>query len=72
MEAIRVKAYSMWNTSISTLFGKSPKVKMMCGNCEYVFSKRFEPIHFYKGYPKTLCPSCSRLNYVPIVVNNEE
>lgn len=69
MKPICVADFQMWNTSISMLWGKSPKVNMLCGNCHYSFSKRFEPIDFKNGYPKALCPNCSKVNYVPITVN---
>lgn len=69
MDTVTVKYYEMWNTSITMLWGKSPKVRMICGNCDYSFSKRFEPIDFRTGYPKALCPCCHTLNTVPIMVS---
>lgn len=66
MDAVRVKNFECWNMSISTLFGKSPKVNMLCGKCLYHFSRRFEPMDFRNGHPKAVCPNCSTLNYVPI------
>jgi hypothetical protein len=65
---IMVKNFECWNMSISMLWGKTPKVSMLCGKCYYSFSRRFEPIDFRNGYPKALCPSCSAVNYVPITV----
>jgi hypothetical protein len=69
MSVIRVKNFSAYNTSISFLWGKTPKVDMECGNCSYFFSKRFEPVDFRNGHPKAMCPSCSTVNYVPLSVN---
>lgn len=68
MESIPVKYYEMWNMSISTLWGKSPKVKMVCGKCSCSFSRRFKPIDFQNGFPNTLCPCCNTLNSVPITI----
>jgi DNA-directed RNA polymerase subunit RPC12/RpoP len=60
----------MWNTSITTLWGKSPKVEMICGKCSYHFSKRFDLIEFKVGYPRVICPYCNTLNSVPIVMED--
>lgn len=68
MKAIQVKYFEMWNTSITMLWGKSPKVNMVCGKCHFHFSKRFEPFDFRSGYPKVMCPSCHTVNYVPIQI----
>lgn len=65
---VRVKHFSMWETSISMIWGKTPKVFMVCGSCSYSFSQRFSPIDFKSGHPKVLCPNCQTVNYVPIYV----
>ena len=64
---IRVKNYEMWNTSITTLVGVSPKVNMVCGSCSYYFSKRFPISETAAGNPKAICPACGIVNYVPIM-----
>lgn len=69
MEPIRVKQFKCWSTSISMLFGKTPKVNMVCGKCGYYFSKRFNRSDFecgFIGMPITVCPTCKQVNYVPI------
>ena len=65
-DAVRVKAYESWNMSVSQFFGKSPRVDMICGNCHYGFSKRFNVIDFDHGFPQAICPSCRKVNYVPM------
>jgi hypothetical protein len=66
---IRVKNFECWNMSFSVLFGKSPKVKMICGKCDNFFSKRFTSIEFtYNGMPVTRCPECRTKNYVPLTI----
>jgi hypothetical protein len=67
MKTIRVKDFEMWNMSISLLWGKSPKVSLICGKCSYTFSKRFELIALKHRNPKVLCPCCNTRNYIPIV-----
>lgn len=69
MKPIQVKDFDGWNMSISTLWGKSPKITMVCGKCSYTFSRRFESIDFRIGYPKAMCPNCRTINYVPITVS---
>lgn len=68
MADVRVKAYSTFESSISFLFGKTPKVSMLCGSCSFQFSKRFSPIDFKNGHPHAMCPKCHTVNYVPISV----
>lgn len=65
---VSVADFSCWSTSISFLFGKTPKVNMICGECYYSFSQRFSPIDFRNGNPRALCPSCNTINRVPLTV----
>lgn len=67
--AVRVKDFECWSTSISFLFGKTPKVNMICGHCSSYFSKRFTPTDFRNGYPHAMCPTCTTVNYVPLTVS---
>jgi hypothetical protein len=67
---VRVRNYSTWETSISLLFGKTPKVTMICGECDYQFSRRFEPIDFRGGkFPRVMCQRCQTINVVSIGVH---
>lgn len=65
---VRVKDFTCWSTSISFLFGKTPKVTMICGKCSHQFSKRFAPSDFRNGYPKAMCSNCLEINEVPLRV----
>ncbi|MGD1416476.1 hypothetical protein [Bacillus stercoris] len=69
MKPIMVKQLQCWGTSISMLFGKTPKVNMACGKCSYYFARRFGRYDFeygYRGMPIAVCPTCGQVNYVPI------
>jgi hypothetical protein len=68
MSEVEVKYFEAWNTSISMLFSKTPKIHMICGKCDYPFSKRFDFKDFRNGYPRVMCPNCYTVNYVPIVI----
>lgn len=69
MKPVRVKDFETWNTSLSFLFGRTPKVTMICGKCSNAFSKRFQSIDFSGNkYPHAMCPSCHTVNYVPITI----
>lgn len=68
MKPIQVKSFEMWNMSIAMMWGKTPKVNMVCGDCSYHFSRRFGVEDFLNEYPKTLCPYCETVNYVPITI----
>jgi hypothetical protein len=70
MKEVQVKCFEMWKTSISILWGKSPKVNMICGECFYPFARRFDFADFRNGYPRTVCPDCHTVNYVPIVMKS--
>lgn len=67
MKEVEVKGFGGFTTSITTLWGKTPKINMMCGKCEYVFSKRFHTFECIEQYPRTKCPDCSTTNFVPII-----
>ena len=66
MDPVDVKGLEIWNTSISMLWGKSPKAKMFCGKCSYYFKKRFDMVEIRKRNPKVICPACQTVNVVPI------
>jgi hypothetical protein len=66
---IRVKDFECWNMSVSMLWGRTPKVEMICGYCNHYFTKRFSFYEMRHGNPKVMCPHCYTVNYVPIVVS---
>lgn len=38
---IRVKDFECWNMSVSMLWGRTPKIEMICGHCNHYFARRF-------------------------------
>lgn len=71
MKEIHPKAFSTWNTSISFIFGKTPKVTIICGECYFQFSRRFQTQDFNgRKNPRALCPKCNSINVIPISVKS--
>lgn len=67
IEKVVCKNFSMFNTSLSTLFNASPKVSLTCGNCGCRFSKRFSLDQFrYQKYPTLTCPRCYVKNEIRV------
>lgn len=66
MKEVKAKSYNGWNTSISMLFGKSPKINILCGECFSYFSVRFTPSDFSCGSPRAFCTNCGTRNIVSI------
>lgn len=63
MQTVNAKSVSGFNMSISMLFGKSPLLTIVCGNCQYTFQTRTPTI----DYAKALCPACNCLNKLPLI-----
>ena len=59
---VRVKYLSMKNTSISMLFGKSPKITYVCGKCNCVNQSRISIDSIYLGKPYVKCEFCGEIN----------
>ena len=68
-KAIRVKRFQMWNVSVSMLFGASPKVKWICGECGGYNESRF-CTSYHRENPKVGCMHCGRVNYIPVMTGN--
>lgn len=68
MSEVTVKAFESWNMSLSTLFGKTPKIKMLCGNCTGYFSRRFDVYEVNRRFPRAVCPHCGVVNKVPMKI----
>ena len=68
-EIVRVAAFEGWNPSIASIFGKSPKLTCLCGECYAKQSLRFNlNLDFnYRGRPTYYCDNCGKRNYVPII-----
>lgn len=52
--------------SIAQLWGKTPKVDIVCGNCNYSFSKRFDVSECEGQNPCVMCSKCGEINSVPV------
>lgn len=66
---VKPKALQMWSISLSSLFGKSPKVEYLCGNCGGHNSTRIpmEAIKRKKSY--VICQYCGEINDTGIRFN---
>jgi hypothetical protein len=63
--------FSTWNMSpLAQLFGKSPKVKILCGNCKGYFTERFDMAEFRnRRKPQATCPHCKAINQMPFTMS---
>ena len=52
--------------SIAQLVGKTPNVDIVCGNCSYHFSKRFNVSECKGQNPCAICPKCGETNKVSV------
>jgi phage FluMu protein Com len=66
MKEIMVSEFELYDSLLSVLITDSPTIKMTCGSCGYPFIKMFKRVDFKEGYPKTVCPNCIVVNFVPI------
>lgn len=69
MKEVTCKDLSCWNMSISMLFGKTPKVGILCGNCGKYFSHRFDTNECIRKTPRVFCPYCDTINKIPIKID---
>lgn len=62
------KRFEMYNTSLSMLFGKSPKISYICGRCNDYNETRMsiEAIDVNRPYAK--CKTCGAINRIPIKI----
>lgn len=67
---IRAKCFEMYNMSLSMLFGKSPKIKYICGKCGKYNKTRISVNAVKLKAPYTRCQSCGVTNLIPIVIEN--
>ena len=66
------KNFEMYTMSFSQLFGKTPKIKFICGNCEMYDSGRLDVEAVKWGKPFIRCSHCGAENYIPIKYRNED
>jgi DNA-directed RNA polymerase subunit RPC12/RpoP len=59
---VKVKDLSMLNVSLSMLFGKSPKIKYICGKCNGYNETRISTSSVEMGYPYVICSHCGETN----------
>lgn len=59
----------MWNMSISQLFGYTPKINFICGECDSFNEDRIPiaAVKLNRPYIKYL--NCGEINYIPIQFN---
>lgn len=65
-EIVNAKQFQGYNMSLMQLFGKGPKYTIVCGNCEYTFSKRISMV----DYPTVECPRCNILNRLSLEIED--
>lgn len=58
---VKAKWVECWNMSISMLWGKCPKMKIVCGNCYHTFTDR----PYMSKYITSVCPACKEVNEIP-------
>lgn len=63
---VKCKSFSMYRTSISMLFNKTPKIEYICGNCNFYNEGRISVSSVRKGYPYIKCELCGAINEIPI------
>ena len=56
--------FHCWNMTFMQIFGKGPKVTIVCGNCMETFSKRI----FMVDHPTVRCPYCQVINVIPLII----
>jgi len=62
------KRFEMYNMSLSTLFGKSPKISYICEKCNYYNETRISIRAIKSGSPYTQCKTCGAINRIPIQI----
>lgn len=58
---VTAKWVECWNMSISMLWGKCPKMTIVCGNCYHTFTDR-PPM---SNHITSVCPACKEVNQIP-------
>lgn len=66
---VMCKNFNMWNMSISQLFGKTPKIKFICGECDAYNEIRLSVAAVECHRPYAKCNCCDEINYIPISYN---
>ena len=69
-DKVQCKKFSMLNMSIAELFGKSPKIKYICGNCDGYNETRIPMGSIKCGRPYAKCNCCGIINVIPIHIDD--
>ena len=69
-KVVTCESYRMLNMSLSTLFGKTPKIDYTCGECGAFNSTRLPVESVRIGRPYTICRFCGTTNKIPIILTN--
>lgn len=69
---VECKNFNMWSMSLSQLFGYSPKINFICGNCDSYNEARIPIAAIKLDKPYVKCKNCEEINYIPIEINMEE
>lgn len=59
---VKVGNLIMWNTSLSMLFNKSPKIKYICGSCDAYNEIRISLNAVRLGRAYVVCRHCGETN----------
>ena len=62
---VKCRKFQCWTMSIAQLFGRTPKIEFICGECGKYNSKRAYTDNCYNGVELT-CDSCGTINELPI------
>lgn len=68
---VTCEKYRMLNMSLSTLFGKTPKIEYTCGSCGAYNTTRLPMESVRLGRPYTICRFCGTTNNIPIRIVND-
>ena len=67
---VKCNNFEMWNMSLNQLFGKTPLVKFICGQCGHYSEGRMSVSQVRAGDPYLACDYCGTINYIPIEYSN--
>lgn len=62
---VKCRKFQCYTMSIAQLFGRTPKVEFICGECRKYNAKRAYTANCYNGV-ELACDSCGTLNELPI------
>ena len=66
---VKVKRLEMWNMSVAMIFGKSPKIKYICGKCNCYNEARIPVDAVKMGRPYVICNHCGEVNDTCLVLS---